>query len=1109
MSLPRASVNNPVLVNLFMTAILVGGAYSGLTLVREMFPESRPDRILITTLYPGATPAEVEKGVTLKIEEQVKDVDGVEKVRSTITEGRSVITVELRSGFHHVDRAVNDVEAAIDSIPPEDFPEDALETQVAKFDPRFPVISVSLYGDLDDRTLKTLGQRLRDDILELPDISDVVLSGSRKDEISVEVRPEKLVQYGLSFMDVAEAIAASNLDLPGGQVRTARANVAVRTLGEKDTGEQLYDIVVRSKPAGGTVYLRDVATIVDGFEDVEVTSRFKAKPSVSVTVFKTADQDAVQIASLVKALVAGKTGRPLQRSWWDRLAGRLSGRDNVGQTYRKALSDPYPPGVGVETRMDLSQFISDRLDLLKRNGRWGLMLVFLSLLVFLHWRVAFWVMMGLVLAIAGSLVCMRLVGITLNLMTMGGFIIVLGLLVDDAIIVSEHVFSKTEQGVEPKLAAITGTEEVTWPVICAIITTIVAFAPLRFVKGQVGDWMSVLPVIVCMALTISLLEALSILPCHLAHTLHGRANGSPGQSRGGGTVKRSLASRDLQLARTPRWPKAPGSLLLDSIRVAQQRFLGRLLSLYERSLRMATRYRYVTMATLTSALIAVFGAVAGDHVPFVFLQKMDSETVMANITMGVGTPIEATSRAAAKVEQAALQLDELKTLLTLIGLHVNEEGQALPPQSHLAQLWLEVVPAAERERSSDDIVQALRARCDDIPGVEKLRFTSIHGGPGGDAIHLEIRGDRLEDITAVASLVKNRLGQFDGVLDIVDDFDAGLQEVQIELLESARALGLTTRSLATQVRAAFYGFEARKVQRAREDVKIMVRYPPQFRRHVYDVESMRIATPSGALVPFREVARITEGTGYASIKRTNQKRTVTVMADVDENVTNANRVMATLSHEFPEIKRQFPGIELEFGGQRLETVKSFASLKQTFVIALLLIFVILAGLFKSYIQPFVVMVAIPFGFIGAVLGHFVMGYPLTIASLIGLVALTGVVVNDAMILVVFINRRVSDGLDLQEAVVEAGRSRLRPILLTSATTVLGMAPLLLETSFQAKFLIPMGISLSGGLIFATVLTLIAVPSLVMIVADVKRSAHHLVSWLLTGRIAPSVPDTSP
>jgi multidrug efflux pump subunit AcrB len=507
---------------------------------------------------------------------------------------------------------------------------------------------------------------------------------------------------------------------------------------------------------------------------------------------------------------------------------------------------------------------------------------------------------------------------------------------------------------------------------------------------------------------------------------------------------------------------------------------------YEAFLRFALRQRYVTISALVAILTVTIGAIRGEHVPFVLLPHMDSETLMANVTMEVGAPLEETKRATTIIEEAALGLPETKTVYTLLGLQAAGDGTVTPPQSHLGQVLLEITEAEERTRTSDEILEELRARTGDIVGVRKLRFGGIQGGPTGDPIHLEISGPEVDALVTAANEVKAILATYQGVSDIVDDFDAGRREIQIELLESARALGLTTESLATQVRAAFYGFEARKVQRGREDVKIMVRYPLEHRRRIYDVETMRVATPDGTLVPFTEVARLTEDTGFASIKRKNQRRTVTVNADVDDDVTNAEQVIASLEREFPRLLTAYPTIDLEFAGQKLETRKSMSSLKTDFLAALLLIYAILAGLFKSYIEPIIVMVVIPFGLIGAVAGHFVMGYPLTILSMVGLVALTGIVVNDSMILVSFINQRVASGMSVFEAVVDGGKSRLRPILLTSATTVLGIAPLLLERSFQAKFLIPMGISISAGLIFATVLTLVAAPSLYLIVHDVRR-----------------------
>ncbi len=1067
-SLPRFSVQNPVLMNLLMITILVGGGYGGMTLVRELFPESRPNRVMITTAYPGATPAEVEKGITLKIEEKIKDVDGVENVLSTITEGLSTILVELESGFDQIDQAVNDIKAAIDTIPAEDFPAEALETRVAKYDPRLPVISVAMYGDLSERSLKSLGEDLKDELLGLSGVTDVALTGTRKDEISVEVKPAKLVEYGLSFVEVARAIGASNLDLPGGQVRTQGTTVAVRTLGEREQASDMLDIVLRSDSTGRAVRVRDVAEIIDGFEDTDIAGRFAGAPAVNATVYKTADQDAISIAAKVRALVYGKMHRPLVRNWKDRLAGRLGPVDTIGAIYEQARTSPFPPNVSLELHSDLSRFVEGRLDLLQRNGAWGLLLVSLSLLMFLHWRIALWVLMGLVLAVAGSILAMKLLGQTLNLMTMFGLIVVLGLLVDDAIIVAEHVYTKLEAGIEPKLAAITGAEEVTWPVVCAIVTTICAFIPLMFIKGRMGDFMGVLPVVVCIALSVSLFEALTILPSHLAHGLR------PAQAAANESARAKSVLR-------PIYRLAAGLR-----RVQNEYIQTRLRSGYERLLRFALRQRYVTMSILVAVLITVVGAVLGRHVPFVFLQHMDSETIIANLTMEVGAPLDDTLRATSVVEQVALSMPETRTVYTLLGIQASEDGTVSPPQSHLGQVFIEITEAERRDRTSEQIVQAMRDLTGDITGVRKLKYLSIQGGPSGAPVHLEISGDDVDTLVTVARDIKTRLATYEGVSDIVDDFDAGRREVQIELMESARALGLTTESLAIQVRSAFYGYEAHKVQRGREDVKIMVRYPLEHRRRIYDIETMRIATADGVLVPFTEVARLTEGTGFASIKRKNQRRTVTVNADVDENITNAEQLLASLAQTFPGHLSAHPGLRMEFGGQKLETKKSFSSLKKDFLIALLMIYAILAGLFKSYIEPFIVMIVIPFGLIGAVVGHWVMGYPLTILSMIGLVALTGIVVNDSMILVAFINRRVEAGAEKFEAVIEGCKSRLRPILLTSVTTVLGIAPLLFERSFQAKFLIPMGISISAGLVFSTVLTLIAAPSLYLIVHDLRK-----------------------
>ncbi len=1071
-SLPKFSVDNPVLVGVVMLTILVGGVYSSLTLVREMFPETTPDTVAISTVYPGATPDEVERGISLRIEEAVKDIQDVDKIETRITEGLSTVILTMTSEAKDLDLVVNDVKAAVDAIPRDELPEEAEETRVAKFEPRLPVISVALFGDAGEEALKTAGRRLRDDLLLLPGISDVELSGTRKAELTVEVEPEKLVEYRLSLAQVAETIRQSNLDLPAGQLKTPGQNVAVRTLGETDQIGPIADTIVKTTPTGEIVRVTDLGRVIDGFEDTDVKGRFNGKPSVDVTVYKTADQDAIDIATKVKAFVAGKRREPMEWNWLERLKRHLGIVSPAQAIHQRAYNDPYPSGVEVQLHSDLARFIEGRLDLLERNGSWGLLLVFCSLLLFLNWRVAFWVMMGLVLSIAGGIMMMHLLGATLNLISMFGLIVVLGLIVEDAIVVGENVYTRVERGEEPKLAAVKGTEEVTWPVLIAVLTTIAAFLPLMFIEGRIGDFMGVLPMVVMGALAVSLVEALSILPSHLAEWLK--------------PVRRDLGES------APRHWLAKRIM---PIRQAQRRWVQEVLGRhYERLLRLAVRYRYVTVAAAISALIISYGFLAGERVPIVFIQKMDSETLLANVEMPVGTPVEQTQSVLEKIENAALAVPEVKTVYGLVGAQVNMREVSLSTRSHLGQAIIELVLIEDRDKSSDQITAELRERTRDIPGVNSLTYGAIHGGPGGSEIEIEVTGERLDDLLVAAEALKSRLATFGGVFDITDDFEEGRRELQIALLDSARPLGLTTRALATEIRGAFYGLEARTLQRDREDVDIRVRFPEHRRRHVYELENMRIATPNGAMGPFSEVARLEEGRGYTAVRRVDQRRAVVVAADVDQARGNAEKISAALAGPIAELERQFPGVRIGFAGNRRELTKSLSSLNRDFLIAVLLIFVMLAGLFKSYTQPLVVLTAVPFGIIGAVAGHFIMGYPLTILSMIGLVALTGIVVNDALILVDFINKEVAAGRPVFEAVINGGRRRMRPILLTSMTTILGLAPLMVEQSLQARFLIPMAISITFGLAFATVLTLVVVPCFYVI----RHDAHALAARIWHG-----------
>ncbi len=1073
-SLPRFSVENRVLVNMLMVTIIIGGAYGGLTLVREMFPESRPNQVSISTLYPGATPSEVEKGIAIRIEEAIKDVEDIDKIETQIGEGSCTLLVTMKSGAKDIDLVVNDFKAAIDTIPRDELPEDAEETRVMKFEPQLPVISVSLFGDMDEATLKEAGRQVRDDLLLLLPQSKMELSGVRKAELQVEVQPEKLAEYRLSLAEIAETIRQSNLDLPAGQVKTPQQNVAVRTLMETDDADRIAETILRTTAGGQLVRIRDVGRVIDGFEDSDIRGRFNGHPSVCVTVYKTGDGDAVEIATRVKAYVAGRSRQPMDWDWLSRLKHRLGVDVPAMRIYEQHKNEPFPAAVKVEVHTDLSRFISDRLDLVKRNGLWGLILVFCSLLFFLNWRVAFWVMMGVVLSIAGAIMVMHLLGETLNLISMFGLIIALGMLVDDAIVVGENVFSRVEQGEEPHLAAVRGTEEVIWPVVIAVLTTIGAFMPLLFIEGQIGDFMGVLPVVVTCALSISLLEALSILPCHLAEWLM--------------PVRRDLGHEP---------PRHWLARLARPLRAAQQNAVRRFTEHhYAGLLKRAVRYRYVTVALALAGLMITVGLVLGGRVPFVFVQKMDSETILLNVRMPVGTPIEETQRIMATIEALVTDQErfpEIKTIYTLVGasLRIGEHGVSGVEATHLAQSIIELTTMDERQRSSEAIIAELRAETDKLPGVTWIKYQSMQGGPGGAEIEMEISGKNLPDLLAAADVIKKTLAGFSGVYDIADDFEAGRREVQIQLRDSARPLGITARSLALEVRGAFYGLEARTLQRDREDVDIMVRFPEERRRQIYELESMHIATPDGRMIPFREVARIEEAPGYSALRRVDQRRAVVVSADVDHNQGNPEEIIAAVNATIRQLEADYPGLRVDFGGNKRELAKSFGSLKRDFLIALVVIFVLLAGLFKSYIQPMIVMTAIPFGLIGAVVGHYLMGYPLTILSIIGIVALTGIAVNDSLILVDFTNKETLQGSSAFEAIIKAGQRRLRPIILTSLTTILGLAPMMAETSWQARFLIPMAISISFGLIFTTVLTLLVVPAIYLIVDDFLRMADRV------------------
>ncbi|MBI1345762.1 MMPL family transporter [bacterium] len=1095
MSLPRFSVHNEVLVNVLMLVILVGGVMFATTLTREMFPESQPDKIIVSVIYPGVQPEEIEKAITIKIEEAVRDVDGVEKIDSTISEGGTVTLLTLRNEVEDADSVLQEIKAEVDAI--QDLPDEIEAITVRKLLPKLPVIGIALYGEADEAALKQSARNLRDDLLRLPGITEVEMGGVRDDEISVEVRPERLREFDVTFAEVAEAIRSTNLDISGGQLKGNRSNIAVRTLGEETRGIDLENLVLRSRPDGTQIRLADVATIRDQFIDSDAESYFNGQRAVNILVYKIGNQDVLQISQTVKAYIRGKqhldedftgwTAAAAHPWYWRpfaligngllRLVIKVSGQPDPQQVYLDSYRTPFAHNYDVALHTDLARYLEGRLDLMMRNGSQGLMLVIISLLLFLDWRLALWTAFGILTSFLGSFIVMWLLGVSLNLISIFGLIIVLGIVVDDAIVIGENIYRHIQEGMPPTRAAIVGAEEVMWPVIASVSTTIGAFTPLLFMKGQIGDFFSQLPLVIISALSVSLVEAIIILPAHLKHL--------PPRER---LQARETAAAFGLRAKWNRW----------SARVIETFSHSTAVSLYEQLLALALRWRYVTIAISIMCLLLTFGIWMGGVVKTEFIQKMDSESIIADLEMPIGTPADQTRERLIALTTAARELPEIVNVQMHVAVRfsVGPAGaDSVSAASHLGQLIIELKAADLREqnheRTSEQILVELRQVSDKLAGVNSVTWTALSGGPAGKDVEVVVNGPRFDDIVAVAQALKQKLASFSGTVDIDDDFDRGKREVQLTLYETARPTGVTVGQLGEFVRSAMYGREARRITRNREDVKIMVRYPESYRSSVYDLESMwvPIGPPNQrGWAPLSALASLQETESYGTLHRSHQMRCVRVLADVLEGADGEVIRQGLKSYFDTDLQGLYPDVELRFQGVAEDQAKSMDSLRLAMPLALLIIYAIVASVFRSYYQPVVVMLAIPFGLMGATLGHWVTGYPMTIISGIGFVALTGIVVNDAIVLINYVNVRIREGIDPFEANLEGSKTRLRAIFLTSETTIAGMLPMLFETSFQAKFLIPMAITISFGLLFSTVQTLIIAPSLNMIFTDV-------ITWL--------------
>jgi multidrug efflux pump subunit AcrB len=1037
---------NSVVANLLMGLIVAAGLLTIPTIKKEIFPEFSLDMISVQVPYLGAAPEEVEEGVSVRIEEAIQDLEGIKELSSVSSEGMSTVLVELESGAD-VRELLDDVKARVDAI--DTFPVETEKPVISEITNRIQVIDVAISGDADEYTLKAIGERVRDELTTVEGISQVELVAARPYEVSIEVSEEALRRHNLTFDAVAQAVRRSSLDLPGGTIRSEGGEILLRTKGQAYRGEEFEKIVLLTRPDGTRLLLGDVARVVDGFADTDQSARFSGAPAVSIRVYRVGDQNALEISKKVREYVTEAQER-------------------------------MPAGITLTTWNDFSRVLQGRLDLMIKSARNGYLLVFLILALFLKLRLAFWVSLGIPISFLGAFWLMPTMEVSINLISLFAFIVVLGIVVDDAIIVGENIYKRHQDGQTGPMASARGASEVAVPVVFGVLTSIVAFTPLLFVAGMMGKIMRVIPIIVICTLVFSLLESLLILPAHLSH-IRERVD-TARIWRAWGRVQGGFASRFEQFR--------------DKI--------------YRPSLALGIRFRYATIAFATATMLITSGVVVAGVVKFFFFHSIESDYATVALTMPPGTPVDVTADAMKTLEGSALVLrDELaedaaedepapiQHIFTAIGdqpftSRRGPMGQAVGmAKSNVGEIAIQLAPSEDRSINSAEIVRRWREMTPPIPDVIELTYTSSIFS-AGEAINVQLSGLNIDHLQMAADRLKAELGNYAGVIDIADTFRAGKQEVKLSVKPTAEAFGITLVDLARQVRQAFYGEEAQRIQRGRDDVRVMVRYPKEDRRSIGDLENMRIRAMNGGEVPFATVAEADLGRGYSNIRRVNRQRTVNVTADVDPNEGNPGEVLADVTQNvLPAILADYPGVSYTLEGEQREQAETLAGLGRGFLMALIAIYALMAIAFRSYLQPLIVMCVIPFGFVGAVWGHILMRMDMTILSMFGLVALTGIVVNDSIVLVHYVNKRRADGASVEDAVRDAGMIRFRPIILTSLTTFAGLSPLLFEQSVQAKFLIPMAISLGFGVVFATFITLIIVPTAYVVLEDLKALVLRL------------------
>jgi multidrug efflux pump subunit AcrB len=1023
---PRGAIawmaHNSIAPNLLMVLLLGGGIWAAVVVQKEVFPQYLLDVVEVTVGYPGAAPEEVEQGILRPVEEAVRGVEGIREITSSAREGSGEVLIELVAGQDRM-KVYQDIDQAVSRI--RTFPEQIEQPEVRLQSEQQEVMQISVYGPMEVGALRKLAEQLRDQLQSHEQITQVELRRAPAYVTHVEVPRQRLREYGLTLPDIARIIRTSSQDVAAGSVQTTAGEVLLRVKARKQWAREFAAIEVVSGRDGPAVLLGDIATIRDGFEEVGFHSQFSQTPSVELDIFRVGSQSPMDVAEAVEETM---------------------------QQFEALL----PPGVKWRIDSNNAEEFRRRLALVTENAVTSVFIVFGILALFLEFRLAFWVMMGMVVSFIGALLFLPVVDVSVNMISLFGFLVVLGIVVDDAVVVGENVHDKRETSDNDESAAVDGTTEVAGPVTFSILTNIVAFVPLMFIPGETGKFWSPLPVVVIIVLSLSLVESLFILPAHLAH------------------------------ARSAKKRRGLGGWLHGGQQKFSRGFNALVQFFYRPILNVSIQFRYIAASVALASLIVLGAYATSSHMGMVLMPEVSADEIEAGVRMPVGTTPAQAAGIADAVTEASLRMFEEHNLYEVAeGIKTNVR------RGSFVDVEIVMKPPDERDMTANQVIDLWRDSIGDLPGVTQVTFRAERG-PGGyrRAISVDLSHSDIDILEKAAMAFVERVGAYSNTRDVSDNYDKGKSQYDFRLRPEGRALGLTDEELGEQLRGAFFGSLALRLLRGMNEIEVRVKLPEDQREDLHHLEDLVIRTPSGAEVPLLDVAEVTQNSAFTSINRRDGRRVIGVSMDAQPAGAVTQVVEALRTKELPKLREDFPGITWKFIGSDAEMRKATSSLWGYFGLALAVIYSLLAVAFRDYIQPLIVLIAIPFGIVGAVVGHIVLGYDLSLVSFMGVIALSGVVINDSLIMVDYANRyrssQAASSNSAADAISQAGLRRFRPIMLTTLTTFGGLMPLIFETSLQAQYIIPMAISLGFGILFSTAIILVLVPCLYMILEDIRE-----------------------